>query len=114
MSNLFRCSDYRYMKKVLLCILAIFIVWIGYMYLNLKPQKGPLSPKITFLQSQPLIDGILDQITGWHMEQILFTSILRRKPIVLSAGIEVIRMATVSFLPFRIGYRVKIKRMNIM
>ncbi len=57
------------MKKVLLGILVIFIVWVGYMYINLKPKKGPLSPKITFLQSQPLIDGILDENLRDHLQK---------------------------------------------
>lgn len=49
------------MKKVFLGIAAILVLFIGYMYINLNPGKGPLSPEISFLENQPIVDGLLDE-----------------------------------------------------
>jgi hypothetical protein len=48
-------------KKIFIGGLVIIFLLIAIKYFNLKPGKQPLSPEITFLGKQPVVDGLLDE-----------------------------------------------------
>lgn len=48
-------------KKILIGLLAVILIFTAYMYLNLRNNNKPLSPEISFLAECPLIDGVLDE-----------------------------------------------------
>ena len=50
----------RIIKRALLGILGLIIILVIYMYFNLRDNKKPISPEITFISERPVMDGILD------------------------------------------------------
>lgn len=51
----------RKIIKIFIGGFAILFLFTTFIYLKLKPGKLPLSPEITFLQNQPVVDGLLDE-----------------------------------------------------
>ena len=48
-------------KKILFGILIAILMFVIYMFFQLRDNNQPLSPKITFLSKPPVIDGLLDE-----------------------------------------------------
>ena len=49
------------LKRILIGLLAVLLVFTAYMYLKLRNNNEPLSPEISFIADYPLVDGVLDE-----------------------------------------------------
>ena len=48
-------------RKILIGLLVLILIFIAYMYFYLRGNNKSLSPEITFVAEYPVIDGVLDE-----------------------------------------------------